>query len=52
VLLGQIVDGIYVARTFITYDMCSGLQQKEFEARRGEILTDDEMYEQAKKHYL
>ena len=52
VLLGQIVDGIYIARTFITYDMCSGLQQKEFEARRGEILTDEEMYEQAKKHYL
>ena len=52
VLLGQIVDGIYIARTFITYDMCSGLQQKEFEAKRGEILTDEEMYEQAKKHYL
>ena len=52
VLLGQIFDGIYIARTFITYDMCSGLQQKEFEARRGEILTDEEMYEQAKKHYL
>lgn len=52
VLLGQIADGIYIARTFITYDMCSGLQQKEFEAKRGEILTDEEMYEQAKKHYL
>lgn len=52
VLLGQIVDGTYIARTFITYDMCSGLQQKEFEAKRGEILTDEEMYEQAKKHYL
>lgn len=52
VLLGQIVDNIYIARTFITYDMCSGLQQKEFEAKRGEILTDEEMYEQAKKHYL
>ena len=52
VLLGQIVDGIYIARTFITYDMCSGLQQKEFEAKRGEILTDEEMYEQVKKHYL
>lgn len=25
---------------------------KEFEAKRGEILTDEEMYEQAKKHYL
>lgn len=52
VLLGQIVDGIYIARTFITYDMCSGLQQQEFETKRGEILTDEEMYEQAKKHYL
>lgn len=51
VLLGQIVDGIYIARTFITYDMCSGLQQKEFEAKRGEILTDEEMYERAKKYY-
>ena len=51
VLLGQIVDGIYIARTFITYDMCSGLQQEEFEARRGEILTDEEMYKQAKMYY-
>ena len=51
VLLGQIVDGIYVARTFITYDMCSGLQQQEFEARRGEILTDEEMYEHARLFY-
>ena len=52
VLLGQEFDKYYLVRTFITYDMCSGLQQKEFEARRGEILTDEEMYEQAKKHYL
>ena len=51
VLLGQIVDGIYIARTFITYDMCSGLQQKEFEAKRGEILTDEEMYKQAREYY-
>ena len=51
VLLGQIVNGIYIAKTFITYDMCSGLQQEEFEARRGEILTDDEMYERLKWYY-
>ena len=31
--------------------MCSGLQQKEFEAKRGEILTDEEMYKQAKMYY-
>lgn len=52
VLLGQMCGTLFIVRTFITYDMCSGLQQKEFEAKRGEILTDEEMYEQAKKHYL
>ena len=51
VLLGQIVDGIYIARTFITYDMCSGLQQKEFEAKRGQIPSDREIYERAKLCY-
>ena len=51
VLLGQIVDGIYIARTFITYDMCSGLQQQEFESCRGKIMTDKEMYEHAKLFY-
>lgn len=51
VLLGQVYDGIYVVRTFITYDMCSGLQQREFDACKKEILTDREMYEQARKYY-
>jgi len=51
VLLGQVVDGIYIARTFITYDMCSGLQQQEFETCREHILTDRELYEAAKKFY-
>jgi hypothetical protein len=51
VLLGQIVDGIYIARTFITYDMCNGLQQREFGACKQEILTDREMYEQARRYY-
>ena len=51
VLLGQQYGRMFVARTFITYDMCSGLQQKEFETKRGEILTDEEMYKQAKKYY-
>lgn len=51
VLLGQQYGRMFVVRTFITYDMCSGLQQKEFDARRGEILTDEEMYQQAKKYY-
>ena len=51
VLLGQIVDDIYIVRTFITYDMCSGLQQQEFESCRGKIMTDKEMYEHAKSFY-
>ena len=51
VLLGQQYGRLFVARTFITYDMCSGLQQQEFETKRGEILTDEEMYKQAKKYY-
>lgn len=51
VLLGQVYGGIYVVRTFITYDMCSGLQQEEFESCRQQILTDREMYDEAIKFY-
>ena len=51
VLLGQMKDGIYIVRTFITYDMCSGLQQQEFDARRAEIVTDRQLYEEAKRFY-
>jgi hypothetical protein len=47
VLLGQEFDKYYLVRTFITYDMCSGLQQQEFEACRGKIMNDQEMYEHA-----
>ena len=52
VLLGQMQDGLFIVRTFIIYDMTCGLQQQEFEAKRGEILTDEELYKQVKKHYL
>ena len=51
VLLGQVVDGIYIVRTFITYDMCGGLQQQEFENCRSQILSDREMYDRAKECY-
>lgn len=51
VMLGQLSDGLFIARTFITYDMCSGLQQQEFEDKRSQILTDREMYEQARRYY-
>lgn len=52
VLLGQVVDGIFIVRTFITYDMCSGLQSKEFGRCREQILTDREMYDAAKACYM
>lgn len=52
VLLGHVVDGIFIARTFITYDMCSGLQSKEFERCRELIMTDRELYEAAKACYM
>ena len=51
VLLGQQYGRLFVVRTFITYDMCSGLQQQEFETKRKDILTDEEMYKQAKMYY-
>lgn len=52
VLLGQVYDDIYVVRTFITYEMTSGLQEKEFCALRQKILDDRTMYEVAKGYYI
>lgn len=52
VLLGQQYGDMFVARTFITYDMCCGQQQQEFEGCKRQILTDKEMYEEAKRFYL
>ena len=51
VLLGQQYGRLFVARTFITYDMCSGLQQQEFETKRKDILTDEEMYQRVRMCY-
>ena len=45
IILGQLSGNIFVARTFITYDMCCGRQKKEFEACRSQLLTDREMYD-------
>ena len=51
VLLGQEFDKYYMVRTFITYDMTTGMQQAEFEDKRSQIITDREMYERAKMFY-
>ena len=51
VMLGQLSDGLFIARTFITYDMCNGLQQQEFEDKRSQIITDRELYDHARIFY-
>ena len=51
VLLGQESDKYYLVRTFITYDMTTGMQQQEFEDKRSQIITDRELYERAKIFY-
>lgn len=51
VLLGQQHGELYIVRTFITYEMTTGMQQAEFEDKRTKILTDREMYERAKMFY-
>jgi hypothetical protein len=51
VLLGQEFDKYYLVRTFITYDMTTGMQQAEFDACRGKIMNDRDIYEHVKLFY-
>lgn len=51
VLLGQDIGIYYLVRTFITYDMCAGIQKDVFEYNRKFVMTDREMYEIASKIY-
>ena len=51
VLLGQECDKYYLVRTFITYDMTTGMQQQEFDDKRSQIITYREMYNRAKIFY-
>jgi hypothetical protein len=43
VLLGEWVDGIFIAHTFITYDMATGPQNEAFVQRRDRLMTDEEL---------
>lgn len=57
VMLGTMEDDYYIARTFITYDMCTGRQQEQFSSLRNGILdynrAYDEMTEASKRiNYL
>ena len=38
IMLGNVEDGIFIARTFITYDMTTGEQRKAFAEARSKIL--------------
>lgn len=49
VLLGEIVDDMFIVRTFITYEMATGLQREEFEKNRGLILTNEEIVDKYKQ---
>ena len=51
VLLGQQHGEMYIVRTFITYDMTTGMQQQEFDTQRAKIMTDREMYDRAIMFY-
>lgn len=51
VLLGEEIDDIFVAHTFITYDMASGLQREEFEKNKEKILPIKEMRQEIKNVY-
>ena len=49
VLLGEITNDIFVAHTFITYEMATGLQREEFEKNKGMILSNDEIMRRFKQ---
>ena len=49
VLLGEITNDIFVAHTFITYEMATGLQREEFEKNKGMILSNDELIRRFKQ---
>ena len=52
VMLGQMHDNIFVVKTFITYDMTCGRQQEEFGNCREQILTHEELYNEARARYV
>ena len=51
VLLGQMEGEIYVAHTFITYEMCGEIQKELFEKSKSKIVTGKEYYKIAKPTY-
>lgn len=51
VLLGEMQEDIFVAHTFITYDMAGGLQKEEFEKNREKVLDNRQVLKKLKGVY-
>lgn len=51
VLLGEQLGDIFVAHTFITYDMARGLQREAFEKNKDKLLSNKEIHQQIKRIY-
>ena len=49
VLLGEDVEDIFVAHTFITYDMATEIQREEFESRRKNVMNEKEILDAISK---
>lgn len=49
VLLGENIGDIFVARTFITYDMATGLQSEAFAQKRNNLMSKEEQVRQMQR---
>lgn len=52
ILLGYEEGDLFIAKTFITYDMCGGLQQLEFCESKMQIPPDNKEFERARRYHL
>lgn len=48
IMLGEMIGDIFVAHSFITYEMAGGLQREEFERNRENIVSNEELLAQHK----
>jgi hypothetical protein len=51
VMLGDVEDGIFIVRTFITYDMATGLQRDKFTYAQGKLFDVEEEIEYSQKFF-
>ena len=51
VLLGELQGSIFIAHTFITYDMATGKQREEFEKKRTKVMSTGEVIDILNNEY-